>query len=101
MASCCGGNQAALQALYDARLMDMPPAFQAVMESPVEPGDRGIKAPVVVRMEFVGEQFGSTTWKSKDGQRTYRGGREPGYRFADVAEQDVEHLTLTGVWRRV
>lgn len=99
MASCCGGNQAALQALAEARLMGMPPAFQEIVE-PIESGDRGIRPPAVVQMEFVGEQFGATTWFSKDGQRKYRGGREPGYRFAEVAEQDVEHLTLTGVWRK-
>jgi glycosyltransferase involved in cell wall biosynthesis len=100
MPSCCGGNRAAQELLHNALFSNIPEILEAA-EAEIEAPATGIRPPEVVRMQFIGEQMGATTWKSRDHLREYQGGREKGYQYADVAPQDVEWLVLTGVWRKV
>lgn len=104
MAGCCGGNKAAVSALSAALGANAPDVLiRAVRENleNEEEGTKGIAAPTMVAMEFVGEQYGATTWLSKDRHRQYIGGLEPNHRYCEVWQDDVEHLENTGVWRRV
>ena len=54
-----------------------------------------------IRMEYIGDQQGATTWRSEDGQRNYRAGRDPRERFIDVDPRDVPRLESFGVFQRV
>jgi glycosyltransferase involved in cell wall biosynthesis len=90
MGSCCGGNQAASLAAQNALASLMPDIFG---EMPLdELGMAPAPAePEKVRLEYVGDQIGATTWICPSG-RQYRAGREQGARFLDVDPPDAEHL---------
>ena len=54
-----------------------------------------------VRMEYIGEQWGTQNWRSEDGQRNYQAGRDPRARFIDVDPRDVARLEGFGCFQRV
>jgi glycosyltransferase involved in cell wall biosynthesis len=48
--------------------------------------------PQLVRLEFIGEQWGEMTYIGKESGRPYRAGRDPKSRFIDVDPRDVPYL---------
>lgn len=91
MASCCGGNVAALAALqrYNDNLN----------VAPSEPVGEGL-----VRMEYIGPEKGATSWggvKIVPSNRIYRGGNNPFERYVDADPRDVTWLEGTGKWKRI
>lgn len=92
----CGNNNAAMGAARTALDEMLPFEFGAPLEGAPPPVQ-----PAIMRMEFIGDSWGAQTYKSRDGQRAYQGGRDPLERFADVLFEDVPHLESMGVWRRV
>lgn len=92
----CGSNNVAMGAARTALDEMLPFEFGATLEGAPPPVQ-----PAIMRMEFIGDSWGAQTYKSRDGQRAYQGGRDPLERFADVLAQDVPHLESMGVWRRV
>lgn len=96
MCGCQGKNNAAMSAARTALDEMLPFEFGATPEGAPPPVQ-----PAIIRMEFIGDSWGAQTYKSRDGQRAYQGGRDPLERFADVLAQDVPHLESMGVWRRV
>lgn len=96
MATCCGGNAGAQLAAQNALAALMPDVFGTIEEAAPAP------APVVpekVRLEYVGDQLGATTWICPSG-RQYRAGREQGARFLDVDPPDADHLLRFEVFDR-
>lgn len=93
---CCGGNASTLAAARTA-LDDM---LEPLMGEPIEFAPAPAPASVV-RMEFIGDEWGAMTWASKDHQRQYRAGRNPNDRFIDAQPQDVQHLIDLGRFRVV
>lgn len=90
MATCCGGNAGAQLAAQNALAALMPDIFGA-MAAVEELAAPAPVQPEKVRLEYVGDQLGATTWICPSG-RQYRAGREQGARFLDVDPPDAEHL---------
>lgn len=86
MGTCCGGNVGATFAAQNALAALMPDVFGNGDEAAPLPAQ-----PQKVRLEYVGDQLGATTWICPS-KRQYRAGREQGARFLDVEPEDAEHL---------
>lgn len=87
--SCGDGGSAIIQARQAFGGMSAP-----------EPIDIPIDA-TVVRMEFIGTNFGAVTFYGQRTRQTYRGGLDPMYKYINADPQDVEHLENTGQWKAI
>jgi glycosyltransferase involved in cell wall biosynthesis len=94
---CCSGNASALAAARTA-LDDMLEPLMGVEPVEFAPPPAQVS---VVRMEFIGDEWGAQTWLSLDRQRQYRAGRNHQDRFIDAEAQDVQHLIDLGRFRVV
>lgn len=91
MGSCCGGGGAAVMA---AKLA-IGETEQPMSSIQVEAG------PEVVRMEYIGERKGATSWGGSGATpsgKVYRGGKNAFDRFADVQAEDVDWMLRTTQW---
>ena len=92
MASCCGGN---------ANIVTFA---QKALDALDEPTPEGVQIPAdatIVRLEFIGDQWGAQTFIGRPTGRIYRGGANPHDRYQDVDRRDVPHLVNSGQWRVV
>jgi glycosyltransferase involved in cell wall biosynthesis len=94
---CCSGSASALAAARTALDDMLGPLMGA---EPIEFAPPPAPASVV-RMEFIGDEWGAQTWFSQDRQRQYRAGRNHQDRFIDAEAQDVQHLIDLGRFRVV
>lgn len=85
MANCCGGDGAASLLAAKAALTGM-----TIQIAQVNPG--------MVRMEFVGDQWGPITFFGSKGKE-YKGGKNIENKFEDVLAEDVKRLELSGKWK--
>jgi hypothetical protein len=96
MCGCRGGNKQtvaqATQFMNDLH----PVTLSAPEEEFVMPASNGM-----VRMEFIGDQWGGVTYPSRDRQRSYVAGRNRHERFLNVDPRDVEWLESFGNFQRV
>jgi glycosyltransferase involved in cell wall biosynthesis len=87
MGSCCGGDGGAAIIAAKEALSGM-----TIKAAPINTG--------LVRMEFIGDQFGPITFFGSKGKE-YRGGKEIENHFAEVLAEDVKRLELSGKWQVV
>lgn len=101
MASCCGGDATAV--LEAKRVVEGAQRLMGVWEAGPVP-DIAVQTtgltPTMVRMEFIGERTGAVAYFGGNG-RQYSAGNNPHDKYVDVHHEDVEHLELTGDFRRV
>ena len=90
MGTCCGGTAAASLAAQNA-LFNLIPELNTQLPDELLAAAPAPVQPELVRLEFVGDQMGATTWICPSG-RQYRAGREQGARFLDVPPEDATHL---------
>lgn len=103
MCSCgSGGASPALRQAVLNTLGSMLPPDLSLPE--MQAGNGNIILPdgaTVVRLEFIGDQYGAVTYRGNVTRRAYRAGRDPSAQFIDVAPEDVQHLLLSGNFRVV
>ena len=85
MGNCCGGDGGAAIIAAKEALTGM-----TIKAAPVNTG--------MVKMEFVGDQFGPITFFGSKGKE-YRGGKNIEDRYAEVLAEDVKRLELSGKWK--
>lgn len=97
MAKCCGGNQAALQAIQRAKeVMQMQVAGANGSGKAVE---TWVVPEGYVRMQFIGPQRGRVTYYANG--RPYTGANNDHDRYVNARAEDVGRLEAMGVWRKV
>jgi glycosyltransferase involved in cell wall biosynthesis len=91
MAPCgsCGDGGAAIMAAR--QVLEGAP----IVAEPITANEEG-----VVRLEFIGDEWGEITWYGQQG-RTYRAGRAPESRYINADPADVERLLAIGKFRVV
>jgi glycosyltransferase involved in cell wall biosynthesis len=92
MPGCCGGN---------ANIVTFA---QKRLDALDEPQPAGVVIPEgaqVVRLEYIGDEWGAQTFIGRPSSRIYRGGANPSDRYQDVDPRDVPHLVNSGKWRVV
>ena len=87
--SCGDGGSAIIQARQAFGGMSMPESIDIPVDA------------TVVRMEFIGTNFGAVTFYGQKTRQTYRGGLDPMHKYINADPQDVEHLELTGQWKAI
>lgn len=103
MTPCCGGNAAGQEILkIKRRFNQSAPVEQPAEQSVTEERESTVTMEnpnARVRMEFIGTATAPVSYRVSG--RVYRGCNNQFDRFVDVIPVDVEHLELTGAWRRV
>jgi hypothetical protein len=92
MGCCGGGDKVIMQAKKILGLVDAP--MSNIPDAAIRTGNGSL------RLEFVGVQTGSVTFRGKGG-RIYRGGNNTLDKYVNADPEDAGALLSTGVWKPV